>query len=148
MALKHRASFDIQTPNDFFTEVVLQQYQEFLEDNASTRKALIAIIVAYHMYDWVYKTGFCSKRSHFQPNITTVFETAREITNGTKHFEPKTNTKRRINTKKQAGFSSGFSDGFTRPLIIIRDDKTEISADELLRTMIEAWKQEKADSKF
>jgi hypothetical protein len=55
VAMIHKLSFDIQTPDDFFTKVVLKQYKKFVKDNASTRKALIVVIVAYHMFDWAYR---------------------------------------------------------------------------------------------
>ena len=59
---------------------------------------------------------------------------ARHITNGLKHFEVKPTT-----TRKQSGFSSGFSNGFRRPLIIISSVGIEISADEFLEQMLNFW---------
>jgi hypothetical protein len=94
--------------------------------------------------------------SNFQPDINDLFKTGRIITNGTKHFLSKRDTKRqkrntkrpKIDTKRQAGFSSAFSDGFARPLIIVRDEGSEISADKLLREMIKHWEGEKAAGKL
>ena len=85
------------------------------------------------MFEWAYGHKFDKANSTLPSNINDLFVIARRITNGTKHFKPK------IGTKRQAGFSSAFSDGFSRPLIIV-DDKSEISADQLLHEMIEHWK--------
>jgi hypothetical protein len=141
--MTHTSSFDIQTPDDFFTKIVVPQYEDFKGDNGSSRKALIAIIVAYHMFEWANnRKTFAKNNSGLPSNINDLFETARKITNGTKHFEQK------ICTKVQGGFSSDFSDAFQRPLIIVLDEEPELSVDKLLGDMIEYWEKEKADGKF
>src|SRR5262249_36712234 len=140
--MTHKSSFDIQTPDDFFTKVVLPQCEEFIQDNASSRKALIAVIVTYHMFEWAYGEKVDKIKSPLPSDINDLFDIARRISNETKHFKLK------IGTKRQAGFSSAFSDGFSRPLIIVRDDKSEIGADQLLREMIDHWNAEKATGKF
>jgi len=94
------------------------------------------------MFDWANREKFVDKKSGLPPNINDLFETARKITNGTKHFDEK------VVTKMQRGFSSDFSDDFQRPLIIVREAKPELSVDKLLHDMIEYWRKEKAAGKF
>ena len=53
--------------------------------------------------------------------MVETLKVARSNANGTKHFAP------RAKTRTQAGFSSAFSDGFARPLIIERSDGREQS---------------------
>ena len=75
---------------------------------------MLTTILAYHMYEWVHRKGFSI--DHFRSTyedpdgIAELFELARDITNGTKHFKTK-----KVKTEVQAGFSSGFSDGFAVP---------------------------------
>ena len=68
--------------------------------------------------------------------LADYFELARKICNGTKHFFPK------AETRVQAGFSSGFSEGFARPLNLALQDDTEISTDQLLRTLADFWNRQ------
>ena len=51
-------TFDIETPADLFERVLLPTYQEFLENNASSRHALQGVLVAYHLFDWANDEGF------------------------------------------------------------------------------------------
>lgn len=138
--MTHEASFEIRTAQDFLHEMVIPQYNDFISKNSSSRYALTAIILAYHMYEWVHGAGkFCPQ--HFQttyPNdqgLTEKFDLARKITNGTKHFLPK------VQTQTQSGFSSGFSNAFARPLNVILNDGSMLSVDDLLRDIVEFWKK-------
>ncbi|MDZ4732359.1 MAG: hypothetical protein SGJ16_02070 [Nitrospirota bacterium] len=117
---------------------MLPAYADFLQNNASSRHALVATLLAYHMYEWVNRSKFTTqgfKRKY--PSDTTLadtFDVARKITNGTKHFTSK------ARTRKQRGFSSAFSDGFARPLVVGLPDGSYQSMDALLRAMIDFWK--------
>jgi hypothetical protein len=144
--MAHQGSFDIETADDFFREIVLPEYDEFLEANSSARHALLCIMVAYHMYEWVYHTEFSksdflqSKRG--QNEIGDYLDVARKVTNATKHF------KNRARTRTQLGFSSEFSDEFARPLLVEIDNGDEVSVDILLRRLVEFWKEQKALGTF
>lgn len=135
--MTHTSSFDITTARDFFRMVVIPQHEDFLAENSSSRHALLTTIVVYHMYEWVNGRKFTVK--HFQSTypqdlaLADVFELAKNITNGTKHF------KSIAKTRKQGGFSAGFSDGFARPLIVEFPDGREKSADMFLREMVDFW---------
>jgi hypothetical protein len=139
----HKSSFAIQTPNDFFTQLVLPQYDDFLANNASSRHALATTLFAYHMYDWVFECKF-DKGDFNQgtPEVAEYFEIARQLTNGTKHF------KNKVATRVQVGFSQEFSDEFSRPLMIEIDNSIEISADALLKGLIAFWKDQQKKGKF
>jgi hypothetical protein len=145
--MSHSASFDIKTPSDFLERMVLPQYDDFLTNNASSRYALLCIVVAYHMYEWANNRQEFTKvdfeaRYSAETHLVGSFELARRLVNGTKHF------KNRIETKTQTGFSSAFSEEFRRPLSIVRDDGSETSADSLLREIVEFWKAEHAAGVF
>ncbi len=138
--MTNSSSFGVANARDFFRQMVLPQYEDFLADNSSPRHALLVIIVAYHMYEWVHRRNF--EVSHFEsmyPSnkaLANVFELARNITNDTKHFSLKTQT------RTQPGFSSGFNDGFARPLIVMLPDGKEQSVDIILRQMVDFWTQQ------
>ena len=137
--LPHRSSFDIKSPSDFLYKMVIPQYEDFVTHNSSSRHALLTIIVAYHMYEWVHREKFTEDRftAAYGSSVGGMVETlkvARSIANGTKHFAP------RAKTRTQAGFSSAFSDGFARPLIIELSDGREQSVDILLRDMVDFWR--------
>ena len=133
-------NFIIGSADHFFSDVVIPQYKRFLEANADVGAAVCAIVMAYHMYEWA--TGKKFHKDDFldqyptDPIMVEQFDLARRVANGVKHANP------RIETKTQTGFSSAFSNGFARPLNIIQDDGTEVSVDELLKSMIEFWEHQ------
>ena len=138
--MTHEASFEIRTAQDFLREMVIPQYNDFISKNSSSRYALTAIILAYHMYEWVHcGRKFCPQFFKAKyPNDTGLvekFDLARKITNGTKHFVSK------VRTQTQSGFSSEFSNAFARPLNVILNDGSMLSVDDLLRDIVEFWKK-------
>ncbi|MDH1468988.1 hypothetical protein [Shewanella sp. GD03713] len=144
--MTHTSSFDIKTADDYLTEMLLPQHEDFIKNNSSSRHALLTTIIAYHMYEWVHKTKFnqASFNTNYpgSPDIAIDLEVARNITNGTKHF------KNKVKTRTQSGFSSGFSDGFARPLNIEFPDGTEESADKFLRRLVSFWQTQKEQGAF
>ncbi len=145
--MTHTSSFDITNAKQYFSEMLLPQYNDFLEKNSSSRHALLTTIIAYHLYEWVHGNKFtqASFNQEYPDNesMSDLFEVARNIANGTKHFSNKP-----VRTRTQSGFSSGFSDGFSRPLNIILVDGDEVSADKFLRQIVDFWKQQHAVGAF
>ncbi len=76
------------------------------------------------------------KRYPEQKELANLFEMARDITNGLKHFKVKPTT-----TRSQRGFSSAFSNAFARPLIIVSPSGEEISVDQFLEKMVMFWQR-------
>ena len=135
----HESSFNIKTPRDFLNEMVIPQFEDFKKRNSSSRHALLTIILVHHIYEWVHGKKF--SKDHFgstyenSEEMAEIFDLSRNIANGTKHFKPK------AKTHVQGGFSSGFSDGFARPLNVEFDDGRKQSVDDFLHKMVEFWKQ-------
>ncbi len=133
-------TFFIGSQEQFFSDVVYPQYENFKSRNSNISAAIGAIICTYHMYEW--GTGSRFTQEHFidqfseDAELAEYFEMARKVSNGAKHANP------RIETVTQAGFSSAFSSGFARPLNIIDDSGVSVSVDELLDTMIDFWKRQ------
>lgn len=98
------------------------------------------------MYEWVHRKKF--KLYHFNEmypqasSLAEVFELARKIANGTKHFNPK------VKTRIRKGFSSEFSDEFARPLMVKVSNVSEISADRLLCDLVDFWKEQAKKGAF
>lgn len=141
----HTSSFAIKTADNYFNEMLIPQYVDFLNHNASSRHALLATIVVYHFYEWVNGTEFGKdKEKSFiskypeDESLITEFDAARLITNGTKHFSNKP-----VTTRTQSGFSSGFDEGFARPLNIQYPDGSESSVDKFLKNIVDFWKRQK-----
>ena len=143
----HESSFAIHTPCDFLQKMILPQYEDFMVQNGSSRHALLVIILAFHMYEWVHRTPF--GKDHFKcvyPNeleMAGLFQLAKGIVNGTKHFIPTVEHQHRTKTRVQTGFPSAFSDAFARPLNVEFSDGTRISADIVVRKTVEFWKRQK-----
>ena len=134
----YSSEFGINGANDFFNEIVRPQYGDFLKDNASRRHALLTIIVAYHLFEWVhprkkFSIEFFEATYPNDVDLAKFFDLARKIANGTKH------SLQRTKTRRQAGFSSEFSDEFARPLIVVHSDGQEQSVDDLLHQMMNFW---------
>lgn len=133
--------FIIGSPDHFFADVVIPQYDRFLEANSDVGAAVCAIVVTYHMYEWA--TGQSFNRDRFsdlypnEPSIVEKFDLARRVANGVKHANP------RIETRAQTGFSSAFSNSFARPMKVIQDDGAEVSVDDLLASLMEFWNRQK-----
>ena len=142
--MKHHSSFGISTAREFLRELVLPEYRAFIQRNSSIRHALLTIILAYHMYEWVHNKKYT--REHFkkahpdEQQLAEYFELAAKITNGTKHFRSKAKTRR------QSGFGSGFSDAFARPLNVQFDSGREESADRFLRALVSFWERWEAEA--
>ncbi|WP_051357849.1 hypothetical protein [Leisingera caerulea] len=136
------AVFFVGSADNLFTDVVAPQYEDFLKKNSDIRAAVCAIIVSYHLYEWATGNKFTrdrfDKRYPQNGDLADFFEIARKISNGVKHANPK------IKTRTQPGFSSGFSSGFARPLVIVKEDGSEISVDDLLKRIVGFWEQQQA----
>ncbi len=144
--MNHISSFNIVNADNYFKEMVLPQYDDFLNENSSSRYALLTIILVYHMYEWVNKEKFNENKFKAaypnSANLAKSFDVARNITNGTKHFIYK------VTTRVQPGFSSGFNNGFAKPLNIEFPNGNEVPVDIFLHELIAFWEKEKANGSF
>jgi hypothetical protein len=107
---------DINNASVFLEKMLLPQYEKFIQNNSSSRHALLTTILAYHMFEWVHgkKFGrFCEEefQSSYpaQVEMYSTLEIAGHLTNGTKYFGNKISK-----MKGQTGFGSAFSDAFAR----------------------------------
>ena len=145
--MTHKSSFNIRNADDYFIQFLLPQYRDFIDNNASSRHALLTIIVSYHLFEWIHKDKFTIKLFEenypSQKDLAKDFEIARNITNGTKHFSNDS-----AKTSTQRGFSSDFSDEFARSLNIEYPDGTKTSVDILLRRIVNFWQGEKDKGSF
>lgn len=141
--MKKPPSFQVETPVDFYEMVVKPQYEDFLHNNSSSRHAILTIISAYHLYEWVNNKKFTV--SDFKAcypkyaHLAKKFDTARHIANGNKHYVSNS-----VKTFSQKGFSSAFSDAFARPLNIIFEDGSTISVDKFLNQLMDFWESQRA----
>jgi hypothetical protein len=92
--------FDIATCTDFYMMVV-QDFDEFMTETHSARKALHCAIAAYHLREWVWldwlehdlaaqnAIGIHDKNSFnaWVNRCCIYFPILRDLVNGTKHFE-------------------------------------------------------------
>ena len=122
--------------------MIIPQYKDFIGNNASSRHALLTIILVHHMFEWVHQEKFTKDRFKStypsENEMADIFDLARKIANGTKHFKQR----ERTSTYTQRGHSSGFSDGFSRPLNVEFPDGSPESADIFLRKMVEFWERQ------
>lgn len=92
--------FDIITARDFYAMLV-EDFDDFIEEPHSARRALHCAITAYHMHDWVWadwlkednelrgRLGIGAKKSAFASWLiarSTWFQIVASVANGTKHF--------------------------------------------------------------
>lgn len=91
--------FDLTTSKDFY-RVLVEDFDSYMDEQHSAKRAFHCAVVAYHLYEWVWgdwlkadvvtqqKLGIRDKRS-FEDWIVDRciwFSFVRDIANGTKHF--------------------------------------------------------------
>jgi len=98
------------------------------------------------MFEWVNNKKFGKEEFNTSElnndDVAVKFDIARKITNGTKNF------KNRAKTRVQTGYTSGFGDGFAKPLNIELPNNKKISADIFIRELITFWKEQKDNGAF
>lgn len=91
--------FDITNSNDFYATLV-QDFDDFMQDQSSARLALHCAISAYHLHEWVWgdwlKEDYATRRAlevrdidSFRARIEEAcpwFSTIQSLAIGTKHF--------------------------------------------------------------
>jgi hypothetical protein len=154
MATFGQASFGITTPAQFYDLVGKPQYRLFRRSYPhaaspsaqKSRHAIMSIICTYHLYDW-FHGGEKFSLAHFdrhhpgQTAVRDMFEIARRVANGSKHFES------RITSRVEQSFSSAFSPSFAQPaypaLLIEKDDGTELHVHDLLAALMGFWESQR-----
>jgi hypothetical protein len=116
-----------------------------------SRHAILSVICTYHLYDW-FHGGEKFTLSHFdqhhpdQTAVRDMFEIARKVANGSKHFESK------ITSRVDQSFSPASSPAFAQEaypaLLIQKDDGTELHVHDLLVTLMEFWERQRANGKL
>src|SRR5262249_43940727 len=94
--------FDIATSTDLYAALV-QDFNEYMDETHSSRKALHCAITAYHLREWIWHDWLehdpaarsaieVQDESSFNGWVNSCcvwFRILRELVNGTKHFEEK-----------------------------------------------------------
>ena len=93
--------FDITTSHDFYTMLV-EDFDDYMAEPHSTRRALHCVIAAYHLREWVWR-DWLEKDLEIQKELgvrdkeafdswvnrkCVWFQNIRDLANGTKHFLP------------------------------------------------------------
>ena len=153
---KPHFSFDISTPQEFFSK--LKQEQQSLEaDLTSSRHAINAAMTSWHLIEWVWvlavkgkpqvqkRIGEHSKNCKmFRKFLLTQcpqLESMQCICEGSKHLG--TSGKIVSNTSVHGGaFSNGFSKGFDiSRLQIKKDNGSVVDFDNELKSVVDFWEQ-------
>jgi hypothetical protein len=93
--------FDITTPVEFY-QMLVEDFDEYMAEPHSTRRALHCAIVAYHLHEWVWggwlkgdvrarsALGVDSRNSFLKwiDEHCIWFGFVQDLANGTKHFRP------------------------------------------------------------
>jgi hypothetical protein len=93
--------FDVTTPEEFYVMLV-EDFDEFMEEPHSTRRALHCAVLAYHLHEWIWG-GWLKHDEELRAKFDVRdiggfvrwidahcvwFQFVQEIVNGTKHFRP------------------------------------------------------------
>lgn len=114
---------------------------------------MVAIVVTNHMHEWVHPGKPFNKEGFLKANPSLVIEAdcldlLRELANKSKHFKLTGSKSRDVPTRRQSGFSSGFSFGFARALVVAMRDGEETSVDQLLDQVLVFWKKQRPSREF
>lgn len=139
-------SFDINTAEDFFKKL-LEDYQDFVDENTSARVAINCAMTAWHLVDWIAAEKGISDRdfTKFKEDLIAQcpsLQAMQDISNGSKHCNITKYTPRIINTKKHIGdFSNDFNNDFdiTRLMIVTKDGSNMTFEDEI-QNVIQFWR--------
>jgi hypothetical protein len=91
--------FDIKTVDDFYA-VLVADFDDFMDEPASARRALHCVITDYHLHEWVWgdwlkrdietrkALGIRNKESFLAwiDRACVWFASVQNLANGTKHF--------------------------------------------------------------
>lgn len=114
---------------------------------------MVAIIVTNHMHEWVCPGKSFNRKEFLKANPSLAIEAEnldllRELANKSKHFKLTGAKSRDIPTRRQSGFSSGFSFGFARALVVTTRDGRETSIDQVLDQVLTFWKNQRLSLQF
>lgn len=150
--------FSIETARQFFEKLLADQ-KDFKDQPDSARHALNCIITAYHLREWVWGEWLqndsaalqamkIQQEDDFVPWIKEQcprFETVRQLTNGAKHFRPKSPPPESFHV---GGFGSGpFGAGaFGKPYLLIDHGEAEgvrrwQTAEQLIDLVVDFWSE-------
>ena len=155
MSGRGRASFDVQTAANFYDMLVKPQYRLFKRSQAKaakpselkSRHAILSIICTYHLYEWVHNGDTFSLSAFNGPQkVGEMFDIARQLTNGSKHFKSSPLT--RVEKSFTSEFSLEFAQEAYPALLVTKNDGTEIQVTEILDTLMSFWEAERAAGRF
>ncbi len=141
-------SFEITTSEAFF-KGLLDDYNDFLRDKISSRKALTCAIKSWHLAEWIYY-----ENEDLQKKYTNVKESQnsfkalcpslkimQDIANGAKHYKLCYKSKVRKTEKKKGSFDNSFDRSFdiSRLIITLKNGKALHFEDEI-KNVIDFWK--------
>jgi hypothetical protein len=142
-------TFDIRSPSDYYKNLLLDQYNEFLTEANynSVRHAIICSILAYHLREWIWNCNkdavkdyllsqkFISrskidnddyiecKFNEYVNRKCPDFRMIREICNGSKHFSTRERGTVKDTYKREGGPSGAFNgNAFQTDDLIIKDN--------------------------
>jgi hypothetical protein len=146
--------FDLVTSHDFYAMLV-QDFDEFMDEQSSARRALHCAITAYHLHEWVWgdwlakdygtwkALGIRDRDAFFGwiDHVCPWFPVIQNLANGTKHFirDPG------FESKKIGGFGRDFGVAFGQGYLLINfgegaAEHQYYAASTLLEVVLRFWR--------
>lgn len=75
------------TPTEYLAEIVLSTLEEARNEPQSRRRAYLACIAVYHLFDYLEAAGEKDVRSRARGECRDAYEAVRSVCNGVKHGE-------------------------------------------------------------
>ena len=142
-----KLSFAITNSEQFLSKL-LEDYEDFKNDNTSSRHAINCAMTAWHLTDWIYfemgydKTYKLFEFQEYMKKTCPSLQIMQDITHGSKHFHLKQHQPKIEETKLHHGaFNKSFNRSFDiSTLKIEMKDGTQTYFEDDLKLVVDFWK--------
>lgn len=139
-------TFEVRTARDYFELLVSQSFEDFKNDNLSSKAAIVCAVFTWHLHEWIWAQSGArvktipgiSKLRDFQNflfNECPAFLILAEVANGSKHFD--SDRKSIKSTELKHGFYSLI--GTTESHLTVKTETELHFFDHILDKSVQYW---------
>jgi hypothetical protein len=148
----NKLTFNIRTVRDFYKKLQ-EEYEDYYNNNMSSRFALNCAMTSWHMTDWIYGEFYLQLNPTFKSvesyrlemrKLCPSLRTMHDLSNGIKHYSIDRYTPAVKSTESHlSSFSDDFSDDFdTQDVLFVEyRDGTKVPFESELKKTVQFWQE-------